>query len=257
MTENLEMVCDECGSPYFKRTSPMASLCPECAHRLYDCEPCAHRFEAGRCALCGWNGSVSKFIGGEKIEQKLLFSSADIKRLVDHERICKAEPWKAGDRAVEQFYRGVCEKVSLRCNVLERGEWDHFGSGYASFVGAWFYRDEAGFRVPNANGKGLAYTGLSVLLSRLTDHFAFLEMRKGWDERSGYGGLPDFEGLDRLDTPAVKSLAVEVESVLAEFALKRLFKEDLAGFLPKEVSLETNLSNGPLRQFDALFHWYD
>ena len=56
--------CDECSSEYYVGRSEMASLCPECAHRLYGHPPCHHRFRDGRCEACYWDGSVSKFLEG-------------------------------------------------------------------------------------------------------------------------------------------------------------------------------------------------
>lgn len=53
-------ICDECGSQYFKESSPdMASLCPECAHQLYGYVNCGHEYMNGRCTECYWDGSVS------------------------------------------------------------------------------------------------------------------------------------------------------------------------------------------------------
>ena len=50
--------CDECGSDSLASSSPMTDLCPECSHWLYGLPPCAHEFVGGRCARCGWDGSV-------------------------------------------------------------------------------------------------------------------------------------------------------------------------------------------------------
>jgi len=54
--------CDECGSAFIAERSAMAGLCAECAHQLYGYPACAHAFEGGRCAQCGWDGSVSEFL---------------------------------------------------------------------------------------------------------------------------------------------------------------------------------------------------
>ena len=54
--------CDECGSNYKASSSEMMSLCPECAHYLYDYENCTHDFENGKCKKCFWDGSVSSYI---------------------------------------------------------------------------------------------------------------------------------------------------------------------------------------------------
>jgi hypothetical protein len=58
--------CDECGSTFVKTQSSMSGLCPECAHHLYGYPPCAHRMVAGRCQVCGWDGSVSAYVAALK-----------------------------------------------------------------------------------------------------------------------------------------------------------------------------------------------
>jgi hypothetical protein len=42
----------------------MEALCPECAHRLYGYPECGHEMAGGRCAKCGWDGSVSDYVKG-------------------------------------------------------------------------------------------------------------------------------------------------------------------------------------------------
>jgi len=54
--------CDECGSEYYKSTSQMTNLCPQCACVLYGYENCNHQFENGRCKKCYWNGSKSAYL---------------------------------------------------------------------------------------------------------------------------------------------------------------------------------------------------
>jgi predicted RNA-binding Zn-ribbon protein involved in translation (DUF1610 family) len=58
--------CDECGSPFHRHKSPMAGLCPECAHWLYGYANCLHDMVDGRCRRCGWDGSVSVYIANLK-----------------------------------------------------------------------------------------------------------------------------------------------------------------------------------------------
>ena len=54
--------CAECGSKFLKSSSHMKELCPECAHRLYGYENCKHIFKDGKCVLCLWDGSKSKYL---------------------------------------------------------------------------------------------------------------------------------------------------------------------------------------------------
>ncbi|HCT73527.1 MAG TPA: hypothetical protein DF294_05945 [Psychrobacter sp.] len=54
--------CDERQSSYFTLSSKMASLCPNCANKLYDYPNYSHHFENGICVECGWNGQESDYI---------------------------------------------------------------------------------------------------------------------------------------------------------------------------------------------------
>ena len=53
--------CCECGSLYYKETSKMKELCPECSHHLYGYKKCDHKFKNGRCKYCYWDGSTTTF----------------------------------------------------------------------------------------------------------------------------------------------------------------------------------------------------
>ena len=52
MAEKELALCDECGSLFFKGSSQMMGLCPECAHILYGYPNCDHHFQDGRCVNC-------------------------------------------------------------------------------------------------------------------------------------------------------------------------------------------------------------
>lgn len=54
--------CDECQSSYFTLSSKIASLCPNCAHKLYGYPNCSHHFTDGICVECGCNGQDSDYI---------------------------------------------------------------------------------------------------------------------------------------------------------------------------------------------------
>lgn len=57
-----QKICVECQSKYFKGSSEMMNLCPDCAHQLYNYPNCEHEFKNGNCIKCGWNGQTSKFL---------------------------------------------------------------------------------------------------------------------------------------------------------------------------------------------------
>ena len=68
MVEKELAVCDECGSLFFKGSSQMMGLCPECAHILYGYPNCPHHFQNGRCVNCYWDDSKSEYI--KKLNQQ-------------------------------------------------------------------------------------------------------------------------------------------------------------------------------------------
>jgi len=63
-------ICDECGSSYFKNSSKMNNLCPECAYIIYGYPPCRHEFVNNRCSKCNWDGSVSDYFNNKKRDNK-------------------------------------------------------------------------------------------------------------------------------------------------------------------------------------------
>jgi hypothetical protein len=204
------------------------------------------------------------------VSSEPLLSRAQIERLISRKRIAEIPPGprRRGGRG---FYGRVCEEISRRTGVLERGEWNHYGCGYASYIDAWFYRTSAEFQVAPPTASEEKYRGLGVLLSRLSPYFVIMEGEKGWwttpsnshsktrnqAAGGGHSYVPQFEMVDRLSSPAVRKLAAQLEPMLTEFGLIRVGKDQLSEPLPDDIRIDTNLSDGPLRLFDALFYWYD
>jgi len=187
-----------------------------------------------------------------------MFSITEIELLLSGHSISDANPWGAGnEKVIEDFYRGVVAEVESSTGALSRVEWDHYGSGYASYIDAWFYKVDDSF-YPKIHAKyGEHYVGLIVLLSRLSPYFVFMEGEKNWHSHGGSGYLPDYTMVDDLVTPGPKTLAAEVEPILLKNGLVRRRAKDLEAALPQGIHIETNLSDGAYRNFDALYYWYD
>ena len=152
-----------------------------------------------------------------------------------------------------RFLRDMCEKLDLESRTV----WDHYGCGYASYVDGWFYRETAEFRRPPYADGGHHFTGVYAQLCRLGPYFVMGEGAKSWTKSGGGSYLPSFAMLDVFPTPAVASLAGKIARHLAHHGLVRLGKSDLAIQLPPGYDIDTNISDGPLRLYDALFFWFD
>lgn len=187
-----------------------------------------------------------------------LFSAEELARLMAHESISSMHPWGTGDESkIDNYLKVVCEEICLATNTLSRIEWGHYGSGYASFVDAWFYRPTSAFDVPSPLHHGEEYVGLVILLSRLSPHCVFMEGEKCWHATGGSSYLPSFEHIDSLFSPGVLGLVTPVQEILESHGFRRLFKSELAGPLHSDLQVPTILGDPPYIEFDALFHWED
>ncbi|MCE9580729.1 MAG: hypothetical protein K8W52_46845 [Deltaproteobacteria bacterium] len=165
-------------------------------------------------------------------------------------------PWSPLDEgAVERELGRVVEGLATDLTIEVFAEFDHYGSGYASFVDAWF-----GCRDLSSRGSGDKHViGLVVLLSRLAPCYCFLEGQRWWNANRGTSTsyVPSFRGVDALVTDEVIRLATRVEEWLGRQGYVRLGSQALGRLLPADVAVPTILGDGVYRAFDALFHWDD
>jgi hypothetical protein len=191
------------------------------------------------------------------IDQALL-TSIEVERLLQGKSISDREPWAAECLGqVDDYLRRVCDEISESTGAASKVEWDHYGSGYASFVDAWFYKDTPDFDVREPMRHGHEHTGLVVLLSRLSPFVVFMEGERRWHGHGASSYLPALEAVDQLETPAVATLALQVELVLQRHGLVRAKKSRLDSALDPGLRVPTILTDGPFTQFDALFYWED
>jgi hypothetical protein len=186
-----------------------------------------------------------------------MLTPSQIDLLLSQRTISEEQPWASNDaQKIEDFYRVVCAAVSQTTGALSRIEWRHYSAGYASFIDAWFYKPERGFKVDEALRDGAEYKGLIVLLSRLSPYFVFMEGEKRWSAKSSSSYMPESAMLDQLLAPSIVALAPDVQAILESYGLVRAFKADLSAALPADIDVPTILAD-QLTQYDALYYWED
>ncbi len=154
-------------------------------------------------------------------------------------------------------YPGMVREIVARRRLSERSEWNCYGSGDASFVDVWLYRDAEPFRRPRFDGASHSFTGRWVALCRFAPCCVVGEGEVSWSATHGARYMPSFSGVDVFATAEVGHLAEVVEHLLAKRGVVRLGKSDVSELLPEGTRFPTNLGQGPLRIFDALFFWND
>ena len=183
------------------------------------------------------------------------FSAGEVERLIRGLPVREPLPFEpANDGAIRRFYEGLVGQIEREQGLRARVEWNHYGSGYASFIEAWFYPADGRARLP---GREEGHVGLVVLLSRLSRCFVLGQDEKRWSDGGGSAGLPNFSTVDDIAHPAVLPFVGPVTARLTAAGLQRLHRQDLAALLPETLQVPTILTDLPFRQFDALFHWED
>lgn len=188
----------------------------------------------------------------------MLLSPQQIQKIFAQQAISDALPWVKNDRKlVDDFYRELIDKICCVTGCLAKVVWNDYGSGYASYIDAWLYKPNDEFSLKGTQSDVEGYTGLVVLLSRLSPYYVFMEGEKQWHSRGGSSYLPEFSMLDMLQTTAVNILAVQAQEILHAAGLVRLKKSDISSPMPEDFSVPTNLADGDFTEFDAIFHWED
>ncbi len=186
------------------------------------------------------------------------FTDAEVARLIRGQPVGEPLPFDpADDRSIRRFYEEAVRQVEREQNLCARVEWHHYGSGYASFIEAWFYPADGCASLPPFQTGGERHVGLVVLLSRLSRYFVLGQDEKAWSADGGSGGLPNFSTVDDITHSAILPLVGPVTTLLVARGLQRLTRPQLAAFLPDDVQVTTILTDEPFREFDALFYWED
>src|SRR5579871_754180 len=120
----------------------------------------------------------------------IVLTNDEIAGLVRGEELTRFPPLRRPIQELESFYADLVKQIRHFTGCADKTEWNHYGSGYASYVDAWFYFRDGRARKSTA---GEDHFGVYVLLSRLSCFYAVGQGEKAW-QRNGTGGfyLPHF-----------------------------------------------------------------
>lgn len=172
-------------------------------------------------------------------------------------------PWSTGrEDTIESGIVALLKQLAARKRLETQISANHYGSGYASYIDCWLYRDTPEFRVSRYGDGWTAFDGLVVLISRHAPLFALGSGGKAWRPRGSSGAVGasyqlHLEDLDRFPRDAVRELIDPVSEFFESAGLARARREELEPLLDADVDIPTVLGGRPYRIFDALFHWED
>lgn len=168
-------------------------------------------------------------------------------------------PFDQDEKEIEKFYNNLFPEIQRLSQTESKIEKDHYGSGYASFYDAWFYKPKNERFKIMTNSQNQAYVGLVILFHRELPFYVFMEGTKSWNKstRSAGSYLPYWGDIDKLKNPAVISLAEQMQAILSTKNLIRLDYALLENSLNLNIKIPTLLNSGGYTYFDGLFFWED
>ena len=156
-----------------------------------------------------------------------------------------------------EAYDAASGKVVANLGVYEKREWSSYGCGFASFVESWYYRKNRQFEDSFEGQYESSFRGVSIIFSLLEPMFAAGESRQGWGSNGDSNLLPSIDMVDNYETDAVHSLSRDVCRVLRDVGIPQVSRRTLDAEIDNTIRIESNMSDGPLRIFDAFYHWED
>ena len=167
-----------------------------------------------------------------------------------------APPYADGSEAeIEPHLRRAVAALDRQRPLDAEGDFNHYGSGYASYVDVFCFKSGGRSTVRRDNVDWI--DGLSLYLCRLAPVAAFGPGQKTRHDRGGgytflrpesVGETPDGDW-----TAETRALA----DVLGWYGFSVLSKEQLSAPLPFKAEVATILADPPYQVFDALFYWED
>ena len=196
-----------------------------------------------------------------------MFSDEQLQAMIDGKIVGEKFPYDTNDeREIEAHIRRLFHRINRIPNVVCEAEWNHFGSGYASFVEFFCYQKEDLVVLEEKHGhREIKMNGLIVDISRLasvaimgdderykTIHIETNEYRGG-----AYGSLlggPKLIGLSKR----FQTFGEQLKQVLEEFDFEVVKPEEMNQLLSFKTKIPTIYRES--RDYtvaDAIFYWED
>lgn len=198
-----------------------------------------------------------------------MYSHEQLKSFIKGEIIGESYPYDIKDKKeVEAYIKQLYYRMKQIPNMLCEAEFDHFGSGYASFVEFFCYRREDVQIVKDKEKYGILeyeIKGILINVSRLARVFIYgedervrtIRVETNEDIAGGYSPLPGQTNIFHIDEKFTEMMD-ELLQVLKEFKYEPLAKTYANQVLPFEADIPTIYREShEYRVLDALFYWQD
>ncbi|MCT2536859.1 hypothetical protein NC661_16680 [Aquibacillus koreensis] len=196
-----------------------------------------------------------------------MFSNVQLQQLIEGKIIGGRFPYDTNDeREIEAHIRRLYHRINRIPNLICEAEWDHFGSGYASYVEFFCYRKEDLIVVEEKYGhREIKKTGIILDVCRLApvammgedERYETIHIESNEVVGGAYGSLLGRYRLLDLDEKYHR-IAEQLKLALIEFDIELLETEKLNQSLNFQTKIPT-IFRDPRAYLvmDAIFYWED
>lgn len=203
----------------------------------------------------------------EKAGVSHMFSNEQLQDLIEGEIVGNQFPYEPNsEKEIEAHIRRLFYRINRIPGVICEAEWNHFGSGYASFVEFFCSRKEDVIIVTEKNGhREIEIEGIIIDICRLApvaimgedDRFKTIRIETNEVVGGGYSSIISRpQGL--LVREKLQDIARELKRALQEFDYELLEAEEMSRPLPFKAKIPT-IYREPREYLvmDAIFYWED
>lgn len=185
------------------------------------------------------------------------FTNEQLQRSIAQQPFGEFPPFKHGDAAgIEEYLQRVVADLTRSQRLQVEAEFNHYGSGYASYVEVFCYKMR-GLSTQEINGIR-RIDGIKIYLSRLTP---VAVMGAGYKTRYAGGSTSDYLHGGTIGTIPPgdwKAEWNELQSKLVEcYNITLVDLDEMRTPLPFKAHVPTFFGSPPYTVFDALFYWED
>lgn len=196
-----------------------------------------------------------------------MFSNEQLQDLIDGKIIGDKFPYDTNnEQEIEAHIRRLLYRINRIPNLVCEAEWNHFGSGYASFVEFFCFQKEDRVVVEEKHGhREIKTNGIILDISRLApvaimgedERYKTIRIETNEEIGGGYGSLlggPKLVGVSER----YQALGEQLKQALEEFDIEVLEPEDLNHLVPFKTKIPTIYRES--RDYtvaDAIFYWED
>lgn len=196
-----------------------------------------------------------------------MFSDEQLQAMIDGKIVGEKFPYDTNDgREIEAHIRRLFHRINRIPNVVCEAEWDHFGSGYASFVEFFCYQKEDLIVLDEKHGhREIKMHGLIVDICRLApvaimgddERYKTIHIESNEYRGGAYGSLLGGAKLIGV-SKRFQTFGEQLKQVLEEFDFEVVEPEEMNQLLSFKTKIPTIYRES--RDYtvaDAVFYWED